>query len=77
MAGRKRYLRANTFFYLNEVSSSMVIKVDFDLTMSILAYNLYRVLANDLIGYEHNTPHTLYEKFINNNGNIEINSNPA
>jgi len=60
------------FFHLNKVSSSMVIKVDFDLTMSILAYNLYRVLANDLIGYEHNTPQTLYEKFINNNGSIEI-----
>lgn len=60
------------FFHLNKISSSMVIKVDFDLTMSILAYNLYRVLANDLTGYEHNTPQTLYEKFINNNGNIEI-----
>ena len=30
------------FFHLNLVSSSMVIKVDFDLTMSILANNLYR-----------------------------------
>lgn len=65
------------FFHLNKVSSSMVIKVDFDLTMSILAYNLYRVLANDLTGYEHNTPQTLYEKFINNNGSIEINHSSA
>ncbi len=54
----------------NKISSSMVIKVDFDLTMSILSNNLYRVLANDLTGYEHNTPQTLYEKFINNNGSI-------
>ncbi len=29
------------FFHLNRLSSAMVIKVDFDLTMSILAYNLY------------------------------------
>jgi transposase len=65
------------FFHLNKVSSSMVIKVDFDLTMSILAYNLYRILANDLTGYEHNTPQTLYEKFINNNGSIEINHSSA
>ncbi|CAL7961922.1 DDE_Tnp_1 domain-containing protein [Gammaproteobacteria bacterium] len=65
------------FFHLNKVSSSMVIKVDFDLTMSILSYNLYRVLANDLTGYEHNTPQTLYEKFINNNGSIEINRGDA
>ncbi len=60
------------FFHLNKVSSSMVIKVDFDLTMTILAYNLYRLLANDLIGYENLSPVTLYEKFINNNGNVEI-----
>ena len=33
------------FFHLNLVSSSMVIKVDFDLTMSILANNLYRLFA--------------------------------
>ena len=65
------------FFHLNKVSSSMVIKVDFDLTMSILAYNLYRVLANDLTGYEHNTPQTLYEKFVNNNGSVEINHGSA
>lgn len=62
------------FFHLNKVSSSMVIKVDFDLTMSILAHNLYRLLAHNLAGYEHNTASTLYEKFINNNGNIEIHS---
>lgn len=59
------------FFHLNRVSSSMVIKVDFDLTMSILAHNLYRLLANDLDGYEHCTASTLYEKFINNSGIIE------
>ncbi len=65
------------FFHLNKVSSSMVIKVDFDLTMSILAHNLYRVLANDLTGYEHSTPQTLYEKLINNNGNIEVSDSSA
>lgn len=28
----------------------MVIKVDFDLTMTILAHNLYRLQANDIHG---------------------------
>ncbi len=56
------------FFHLNRLSSSMVIKVDFDLTMTILAHNLYRLLANDLIGFQHNTAQTLYEKFIYNEG---------
>ncbi len=33
------------FFNLNNPSSSIVVKVDFDLTLSLLAHNLYRVLA--------------------------------
>lgn len=60
------------FFHLNRVSSSMVIKVDFDLTMTILAHNLYRVLALDLSGFEKHTDVRLYEKFIENSGEVEI-----
>lgn len=59
------------FFHLNRLSSSMVIKVDFDLTMTILAHNLYRLLANDLPGFEKQTAQTLYEKFIYNEGSVE------
>lgn len=58
------------FFHLNRLSSSMVIKVDFDLTMTILVHNLYRLLANDLPGFENSTAQTLYEKFIHNEGYI-------
>ena len=60
------------FFHLNRLSSSMVIKVDFDLTMSILAHNLYRLLALDLQGYSHLHAKTLFEKFICNSGSIHI-----
>lgn len=60
------------FFHLNKVSSSMVIKVDFDLTMSILAHNLLRVFAIDLEGYSHNTAQTLFDKFLNNSGSVKI-----
>ena len=60
------------FFHFNNVSSSMVIKVDFDLTMSILAYNLYRVMAMDMERYEHMTAQSIYEKFILNAGDISI-----
>jgi hypothetical protein len=42
----------------------MVIKVDFDLTLSILAHNLYRLFAKDLEGYENHSAIKLYEKFI-------------
>jgi len=60
------------FFHLNRVSSSMVIKVDFDLTMSILAHNLLRVFAMDLTGYSHNNDSTLFNKFLTGSGSVEI-----
>jgi len=60
------------FFHLNLVSSSMVIKVDFDLTMSILAFNLYRLLACDLERYESLSVQSLYDKFILNGADIAI-----
>ena len=60
------------FFHLNKVSSSMVIKVDFDLTMTILAHNLYRLLADSLEGHQHLTSQSLYEKFICNDGTIAV-----
>lgn len=62
------------FFHLNRLSSSMVIKVDFDLTMTILAHNLYRILSLDLERYSELSDERIYEKFIANNGSIEINS---
>jgi hypothetical protein len=58
------------FFHLNRVSSSIVIKVDFDLTMSILAHNLYRLLARELAGYGQCESETLFNKFIDNMATI-------
>ena len=60
------------FFHLNLVSSSMVIKVDFDLTMSILAHNLYRLFAMELGRYANLSAQTLYDKFICNGADIQI-----
>ncbi len=60
------------FFHLNRVSSSMVIKVDFDLTMTILAHNLLRLLAMDLPGFTHCTAMSLYEKFLDTGGSVSI-----
>jgi hypothetical protein len=63
------------FFHLNKVSSSMVIKVDFDLTMSILAHNILRLFAMDLPGYSHDADYTLYKKFLSMTGNVKIGIN--
>jgi hypothetical protein len=60
------------FFHLNRVSSSMVIKVDFDLTMSILAHNLLRLFAADLTGFSHCADLTLHKKFLSTSGSVEI-----
>ncbi|MBI5418304.1 transposase [Candidatus Poribacteria bacterium] len=61
------------FFHLNRVSSSMVIKVDFDLCMTVLAYNLYRLLGLELSGgYSHTTAQTIFNKFIYNSGFVNI-----
>lgn len=59
------------FFHLNRLSSSMVIKVDFDLTMTILAHNLYRLLGKNIPGSERETSQRLYDKHICNIGRIE------
>ncbi len=61
------------FFHLNRVSSSMVIKVDFDLTMTILAHNIYRLFALDLERYAHLSDEKIYEKFVAIQGKISIN----
>ena len=54
----------------------MVIKVDFDLTISLLTHNLYRIFASDLEGYSSCTPpQTLYQKFIHNSGKVKITDN--
>jgi predicted DNA-binding protein YlxM (UPF0122 family) len=60
------------FFHLNRVSSAIVIKVDFDFTMTMLAHNLYRLFASDLLGYSHQTDQSIFEKFIYNSGYVKI-----
>ncbi len=49
-----------------------MIKVDFDLTLSILAHNLYRILASNLPGFEHCTAATINRKFLENGAKIII-----
>jgi transposase len=60
------------FFHLNRNCSGIVVKVDFDLTMTILAHNLYRLLAYQLPGYSHNKAQTLFDTFIDNYGEVVV-----
>jgi len=63
------------FFHLNRNSSGIVIKVDFDLTMTILAHNLYRLFCKDFDGYSHCVAQTIFDKFISTSGYIIVNNN--
>jgi hypothetical protein len=60
------------FFHLNQASSSIVVKVDFDLTISLLAHNLYQILASHLPGFEKCNVDTIYRHFIENGASIKI-----
>ena len=63
------------FFHLNHPSSSIVVKVDFDLTLSLLAHNLYRLLAKELSGFESSTAQTICRNFLANGAKVEIKDN--
>jgi hypothetical protein len=60
------------FFNLNNPSSSIVVKVDFDLTLSLLAHNLYRILSSHLIGFQHCSVSTISRKFLETGARIKI-----
>ena len=54
------------------MTREIVIKVDFDLTISILAHNLYRLFALQLERYSHLSIQSLYEKFVLNGADVII-----
>jgi len=60
------------FFHLNSPSSSLVIKVDFDLTLSLLAHNLFRALTRQLPGFEKCTVGTIARDVLQNGAKIDI-----
>ena len=60
------------FFHLNRNSSGILIKVDFDLTMTSLAHSLYRLLASELPVYSYSRAQSLFGSFIENFGDIVV-----
>lgn len=63
------------FFSLNNPSSSIIVKVDFDLTMSLLAHNLYREFSKKLSGFEQCNVQTINRKFLENGALIKVKEN--
>lgn len=53
------------FFKLNALSSPLMIRIYFDVALTVVADTLYKMMARDLRRYEDCTPKTIFADFIN------------
>lgn len=53
------------FFNLNALSSPFMIRIYFDVALTVVADTLFRLLAQDLKRFENCTPKTIFSDFIN------------
>lgn len=60
------------FFHLNALSSPILVKVHFDVLMTMIADTLYSMLARKLRGFEDCDAHKIYRQFIKGRGTIII-----
>ena len=63
------------FFSLNAISSPVLIKVHFDVLMTMIAHGLYHFLSQKLRGFEHCRSSTIFRKFIDMKADIHIEGN--
>jgi transposase len=59
-------------FHLNALSSGLPLNVDLDTTLTVIAGNLYRLLARQLPRYENATPDRIWRHFLNATGSLHI-----
>jgi hypothetical protein len=57
-------------FHLNALSSGLPLNIDIDTTLTVIAGNLYRLLARRLTRYERATPDKLWRHFLDATGTI-------
>jgi Transposase DDE domain len=63
------------FFHLNALSSPILVKVHFDVIMTMIADTLYSMLAQKLRGFEHCDAAKLYRHFVRGKGSLKVKSN--
>ena len=77
----RRWLVENTiaeavkFFHLNALSSPILVKVHFDVIMTMIADTLYSMLAQKLRGFEHCDDAKLYRHFVRGKASFTVRSN--
>jgi len=59
------------FFNLNALSSPIIVKVDFDIAITLIANSLYKILAKDIRFFENSKSSKLFRNFIEINSDIE------
>ena len=59
-------------FHLDALSSGLPLNVDLDTTLTVIAGNLYRLLARQLPRYQHATPDRLWRHFLDSTGTLHI-----
>jgi hypothetical protein len=57
-------------FHLNALSSGLPLNIDIDATLTVIAGNLYRLLARQLPRYENATPDKLWRHFLDATGTV-------
>ena len=60
------------FFHTTALSSSVAIRIDFDVLLTLIGQATYHILAQKLRGYEHSGADVLFRKFIDTPGKIFI-----
>lgn len=60
------------FFHLDCLSSEVRLNVDLDTILTVLANGCYRWLASQLQGFAHTKPKSLYRKFVETSGSVQI-----
>lgn len=59
-------------FHLDALSSGLPLNVDLDTTLTVIAGNLYRLLARRLPRYQHATPDRLWRHFLDSTGTLHL-----
>jgi len=59
-------------FHLDALTSAVPLNVDLDTTLTVLAGNLYRLLARRLPRYQTATPDTIWRHFLDTTGTLHI-----
>ena len=62
-------------FHLDALTSGVPLNVDLDTTLTVIAGNLYRLLALNLPRYENATPDKIWRHFLDATGTLHITSN--